>query len=167
MEDMKRIENAKKLNAVCRLQDNLLLHSLVSHEYESQPRDYGLGELLGDDVRLYPIEIHILAAINENPGISAQELAGKFFRTKGAISQRIKVLFGYGLVTKSTNKENHRMNDLYVTEIGKLACSYHYRYDTEHYARFLDLLADFSSQELETCSRIVMTLTKAMDQERK
>lgn len=162
---MKNIENVKKLNAIGKLQDNLLLHSLVSHEYEIQPRDYGLKEVLGLDIRLYPIEIHLLAAINENPGISSQELAARFFRTKGAISQRIKVLSGYGLITKSTNKENHRISNLYVTEAGKLACSYHLRYDTEHYSKYLELLSSFSSEEIETCSRIILILTRALDKE--
>lgn len=63
---MQNMENVKKLNAFGKLQDNLMLHSLVSHEYESQPRDYGFDDVLGLDVRLCPIEIHLLAAINEN-----------------------------------------------------------------------------------------------------
>lgn len=160
------MENVKKLNAIGKLQDNLMLHSLVSHEYESQPRDYGLNKVLGMDVRLYPIEIHLLAAINENPGISSQELAAKFFRTKGAISQRIKVLSGYGLVTKSVNKENHRISNLYVTETGKMACGFHSRYETEHYLKYMELLGSFSSDEIETCARIVMSLTRALDADR-
>ena len=163
---MKEMENLKKLNAIGKLHDNLLLHSLVSHEYESEPRDYGLNELLGTEVKLYPIEIHLLAAINENPGISAQELAAKFFRTKGAISQRIKVLSNYGLVTKMTSAENHRISNLYVTEVGKLACGSHTQFDMEHYVRYLKLLSEYNSEEIERCAEIVMKLTKALDQER-
>lgn len=163
MNDMEKI---KKLNAIGKLQDNLMLHALVSHEYDSQPRDYGLNEALGLDIQLYPIEIHLLAAINENPGISSQELAIKFFRTKGAISQRIKVLSKYGLVTKSTSKENHRVNNLFVTETGKLACSYHSRYDTAHHIKYMESLRAFSSDEIEACASIVMSLTQALHKER-
>lgn len=155
-----------KTDAIGKLNDTLLLHYLVSQDYESQGRDYGLNDLLHCDVRLHSIEIHLLAAIDENPGISAQELAQMFFRSKGAISQRLKVLSGYRLISRETSPDNHRVSLLYTTEYGKAACRYHTEYDRRHNEACQAFLEGVSEQELETCSRIVMQLTQAMHRER-
>lgn len=157
----------KKTEAVGRLNDTLLLHYLVSQDYESQWRDYGLNELLHCDVRLHSIEIHLLAAIDENPGISAQELGQMFFRSKGAISQRLKVLSGYRLISREPSPDNYRSSLLYTTEYGKAACRYHAAYDRLHNEFCLEFLEAFSEQELETCTRIVMQLTQAMHKARR
>lgn len=160
------MQNQKKTEAIGKLNDTLLLHYLVSQDYESQGRDYGLNALLDCDVRLHSIEIHLLAAIDEHPGISAQELGQMFFRSKGAISQRLKVLSGYRLISKETSPENHRVSLLYTTEYGKAACRYHKEYDNLHYEKYMAFLDEFSEQELETCNRIVMLLTHALHKER-
>ena len=160
------MSNEKKLKIIGNLNDTLLLHYLVSQDYESQSRDYGLSGVLNCEVRLHSIEIHLLSAIDEHPGISAQELAQMFFRSKGAISQRLKVLSEYGLITSETSPDNHRIRLLYTTELGKIACRNHKEYDNSHYRKYMDFLDDFSEKELEACDRIVMLLTRALHKER-
>lgn len=160
------MQNENKLELIKNLNDTLLLHYLVSQDYESQGRDYGLNEFSNCNIRLHSIEIHLLSAINDHPGISAQELAQMFFRSKGAISQRLKVLSGYKLITKETSPDNHRVSLLYTTELGKIACENHKKYDTLHYEQYLEFLDVFSEKDLETCDRIIMLLTQALHKER-
>lgn len=156
------MSDTKRLHSIGMLNDTLLLHYLVSQDYESRARDYGLNGLLHQEVPLHSIEIHLLTAINANPGISAQELAQKFFRSKGAISQRIKVLTKYGLITRETSPENHRVSLLYTTEIGKIACRNHDAYDRSRHLVYSDLLKDFSVEEIDACRRIVLLLTQSL-----
>lgn len=160
------MSDQNQLKVIEELNDTLLLHYLVSQDYESRSRDYGLKNLLNRDVQLHSIEIHLLAAIDEHPGISAQELAQMFYRSKGAISQRLKVLSGYQLISRQTSPENHRVSLLYTTEYGKAACRNHREYDSLYYQKHLALLAGFSEKELETCSRIIMLLTQALHEAR-
>jgi len=157
----------ERLQNIGMLSDTLLLHYLVSQDYESQARDYGLNEYLHQEVPLHSIEIHLLSAIDENPGISSQELAQKFYRSKGAISQRIKVLTKYGLITRETSLENHRVGLLYTTETGKIACKNHIAYDMESYVSYSELLKEFSEEDLVTCRKIVLLLTKALYEKKK
>lgn len=161
------MSNSKRLNSIGMLSDTLLLHYLVSQDYESQARDYGLNEILNRDVPLHSLEIHLLTAIDENPGISSQELARKFFRSKGAISQRIKVLTKYGLITRETSSENHRVSLLYTTETGKIACKNHIAYDHERHIVYSELLKDFSEEEIEICQKIVLVMTESLHEQRK
>lgn len=151
-----------KLALINQLKDALLLYSLVSQDYDSDTRDYGLSQALGREIRLHPIEIHLLSAIHAHPGISAQELGGMFFRSKGAISQRIKVLFNYGFITKTPSPDNHRINRLYTTESGALACLHHAQYDQTRYQKYLDILQDYSPRDVETCTQIILLLTRAL-----
>ena len=48
-----------------------------------QARDYGNG----DEIRM--VEVHTLAMIEDNPGISVSELAKRWKRTKGTVSVNI------------------------------------------------------------------------------
>lgn len=161
------MSNTERLRTIEMLNDTLLLHYLVSQDYESQARDYGLNDVLHQEVPLHSIEIHLLAAIDANPGISSQELAQKFFRSKGAISQRIKVLTKYGLITRETSPENHRVSLLYTTETGKIACRNHDAYDRGLHIAYSELLKDFSSEEIEACRKIVLLMTQSLHELRK
>lgn len=160
------MSNTERLRTIGMVSDTLLLHYLVSQDYESQARDYGLNELLHQEVSLHSIEIHLLTAIDANPGISSQELAQKFFRSKGAISQRIKVLTKYGLITRETSPENHRVSLLYTTETGKIACRNHDAYDRSRHLIYSELLKDFTEDEIEACRKIVLIMTKALHEKK-
>ena len=64
------------------------------NKYIYQARDYGNG----DEIRM--VEVHTLAMIEDNPGISVSELAKRWKRTKGTVSVNIGALEKRGYIRR-------------------------------------------------------------------
>ena len=141
--------NSEKLAVLSQVGDLLLSYAHLSKDYERFPHNYGLKEAFGIEINLNHMEMHMLAVIQKQPGISAQELSVIFNRTKGAVSQVIKVLAREGLIIKRENPNNARINNLYATEIGLVACRNHELHEEEFYSRLMTRFEHFSVQDLE------------------
>ena len=68
------------------------------NQIESSSRDYGAGVLLSRT------EIHLIAAIGDNPGIGVNKLAVLKGVSDGAVSQMIRKLVQKNLVNKAISK---------------------------------------------------------------
>lgn len=149
-----------RITALSTFAEHLLFYSHASKDYEREILNYGLKEAYGKDIIFSHIEIHILSAVRENPGISAQELAAKYFRSKGAISQIIKRLEKEGLLTKEKNMSNERVNNLFVTPMGQVACKNHALQEEHIFQRpeFLSL----SLEDVQKADEILMIYFKSL-----
>ena len=95
---------------------------LVASGVQSQ-QDYGTGELYTS------LEVHTVTLIEENPGITASEIAEHNYRTKGAISQILNKLEEKGLIRREKDPNNARRTLLYVTVSGLELSRKHKEYD--------------------------------------
>ncbi len=98
---------------------------LVATGLQSQ-QDYGTGELYTS------LEVHTVTLIEENPGITASEIAEHNYRTKGAISQILNKLEEKGLIRREKDPNNARRTLLYVTVSGLELSRKHKEYDNLH-----------------------------------
>jgi DNA-binding MarR family transcriptional regulator len=112
-----------------------LIHVLTTGK--RTPNQYG-------DTSLYRAEVHILEIIGKKPGISGSEIVKDMKVTKGAVSQIISKLFKKGLLEKSSNVDNHRIQELYLTKKGMEAVFYHGEHEKE-------LIREVTA-ELEKCA---------------
>lgn len=103
--------------------DLLYAFIMTYSKYIFEPRDYGTGEKLG------MLAVHNLTQIDDQPGITANELAKYWNRTKGAISQNVNLLEKKGLIYRVKNKDNARLIHLYTTEKGAHLALMHKIYD--------------------------------------
>ncbi|MBU5625478.1 MarR family transcriptional regulator [Oscillibacter sp. MSJ-2] len=103
--------------------DLLYAFVITYSNYIFEPRDYGTGEKLG------MLAVHNLTQIDDCPGITASELAKSWNRTKGAISQNIKVLESKGLIYRKKDENNARSHLLYTTQAGARLALAHKIYD--------------------------------------
>lgn len=145
----------KRLNTIKALSDTLFFYCQKSTEYESNNHDYGVLEGIGEDIRLRPLEMHILVEIVSTEGISSYELADIFHRTRGCISQKIKVLMEHNLIVKQTSEDNYKISKLYPTPKGRLVSACHDKLDFEFCMGLLDSLNRFSDEDLTKCTEIV------------
>ena len=76
-------------------------------------RSYGGGE------KLTLVELMLLLTISESEGIFATEIAKKWRKTKGAISQILKKLETKGLIDKQRDSHDAKMYGLFLTERGR------------------------------------------------
>jgi Transcriptional regulators len=107
------------------------------HKYnqkENVKQDYGV------DVSLTQTEIHIIAAIGEEPGIGVKKLAHKKGVTDGAVSQMIRKLVSKRLVTKQISKESEAKIELSLTDKGIQCYKVHQKYHVEKNKKWCDLL---------------------------
>lgn len=149
----------ERMRNLSHISELLMEYVHSSKDYDRVLHNYGLKEPFGMDIMFNHMEIHMLSAIQEHPGISAQELSVMFYRTKGAVSQILKFLTKEGLIIKRENPRNARVNNLYTTEIGRVACENHARHEMEIFQDMLPLFEDFSQQDfdkLETAIKILM-----------
>lgn len=137
-----------------------ILYNFVSlyDGYEKEPRDYGTGELIN------MVEVHTLTIIEENPGITNNEVAKMWSRTKGAASQTVKKLEERGHIYREKCSDDKRTVHLYVTESGKILSEAHKKYDNLELIWAQEkLLEKFSKKEIQKFYEIIEYYTKLLD----
>lgn len=152
----------ERVAALAQLSELLLKYVHVSRDFERVPSNYGLREAFGLGTVLSHMEIHMLAEIWKNPGITAQELAERFNRTKGAVSQIVKTLCREGLAVKRENPQNARFNNLYVTEQGRVACENHERHERELFERMLPQFESFTQADFAAMQQMLRIFADAI-----
>lgn len=95
----------------------------VGQDYYKELHDYGTGELYTST------EVHMVTRIEENPGITATQIAEATYRTKSAVSQMITKLEAKGLIYRERDPNNGKQQFLYVTPKGKHLSLCHKAYD--------------------------------------
>lgn len=143
------LTNEEKISILIDIGESLLKYVHLSKDFERTTKNYGLKESFGLNIQLNHMEIHMLAEIWKHPGISAQELAEIFNRTKGAVSQILKRLNNEGLIIKRENPQNARFNNLYATELGIAACKNHAQHEESLFESLLPRFDEFSRQDLD------------------
>ena len=103
-------------------------------QYEKKPQKY-CSELI-----LTQPEIHTVAIIGDQEGISVTELAKVRGITKGAASQMIYRLEDKGLVKKQISPESDSMRNLYLTPNGEKARDEHRKRHETMRTRFAKLM---------------------------
>ena len=87
--------------------------TLMFNGFMMRKRSYGGGE------KLTLVELMLLLTISESEGIFATEIAKKWRKTKGAISQILKKLETKGLIDKQRDSHDAKMYGLFLTERGR------------------------------------------------
>ena len=87
--------------------------TLMFNGFMMRKRSYGGGE------KLTLVELMLLLTISESEGIFATEIAKKWRKTKGAISQILKKLETKGLSDKQRDSHDAKMYGLFLTERGR------------------------------------------------
>lgn len=141
--------------ALAHFGEMLLEYTNLSKEYERTLHNYGLQEACGMDIMFNHMEIHVLSAIAETPGIAAQDLAVRFYRTKSAISQMVKFYLKHGLIVKRENPQNARIHNLFITDIGRIAVENHAKHEEEVFKKLLPHYTDFSPEEIEKACKAI------------
>lgn len=106
-----------------RLADIADRYQYVGQDYYKELHDYGTGELYTST------EVHLVTRIEENPGITASQIAEVTNRTKSAISQMLTKLEAKGLIFRERDPNNGKQFFLYVTPKGKHLSLCHKAYD--------------------------------------
>lgn len=125
--------------------------------YENTARDYGAGTLLSMN------EVHMLAAIDRNPGILLSELAIEKHRSKSFVSQVVSKLEKTKYILKVPDPENNKKKRLFVTKEGKKICVAHLKFDENMLTKTYNyLLRDCSPEEIASFYKVMTTYNNIM-----
>lgn len=126
-------------------------------DYVKQTRDYGTGE------KISMVEVHTLTNIEENPGITASEVAHMWNRTKGAISQTLSKLEKKGFIERRKRAESGRHIYLYATPKGIALSKAHKEYDIKDLLWINQKMREiFSEKEIEIFYKVLQYYIKLM-----
>jgi len=137
------------------MQDNTIqftemFHRLVNKlvDKEMVPRVLDSGELL------YRMEIHVIVAIAENPDINLTGLAEVLGVTKGAVSQKVKILEKKGYINIFKNSNNNKEILFELTEKGNEVFLGHQLFHQKFNERILKEIGTIDDRDLEKISKI-------------
>jgi DNA-binding MarR family transcriptional regulator len=94
-------------------------------------------------------EMHTIARIYEEPGITLSEIADIENKTRSCLSQRINKLEKKGLIQKIKSQDEYKKTNLFVTDHGRMVAEYHARLDERNYSRVMEHLNKWSEHEFE------------------
>ncbi|WP_419785800.1 MarR family winged helix-turn-helix transcriptional regulator [Pseudodesulfovibrio sp.] len=121
------------------------------------------GVRFGIETRLFPAEIHTVAAIGEGEGITVTQLAVRMQVSKPTISERIKRLVAKGVVQKQSVPDNAKAVTLWLTPDGKTACASHAAYHEQMYAVFRRCFGKEAEQKANLFKAVIKEISAWMD----
>lgn len=130
--------------------------SRIIHAYDKIPRKYGI------DLYLYMAEMHTLEVISEREGITVTELSEITHKTKSAITQLTNKLQKKNMINKLRSKVYHKEVEIYLTDLGKIACDYHKSLDESNYRNGLKHLEEYSIEEFRKSAEIFTIVTQTL-----
>lgn len=159
---MSNTKNATKTNSEYHKMDEKakVIYKFVMNynDYIKTARDYGTGEIIT------MVEVHTLTLIEENPGITVTDVALKWNRTKGAVSQTITKLEKRGLIRRKKDVGNAKTVHLYVTDKGQLLSEAHKDYDIKEFTWTDKTLSkSFTNEEINTFYKVMQKYTELLD----
>ena len=134
----------------------------VIHKYiqsEKKPMDYGCG------VKLTRTEIHTIALLKQNPGISVTAVAQKRGITKGAASQMIYKMVDKGMVEKQVSPNSDAQVSLYLTPVGEKASEMHDAYHKNNVQPIYKYFNTLSEDTVNALIGIMKVFEQSMDEQ--
>lgn len=130
------------------------------NDYIGEAKDYGTGRCV--TMR----EVHLLTAIEENPGTTVTELAEIWNRTKGAICQTVTRLEKAGYVLAPQRGRRYQ-NGALVPQRGRVKLSKaHKAYDMAELMKTLqNLLKHHTTEEIDVFYRVLATYIELMEED--
>jgi len=107
------------------------------------------GVCFGTEDPLYPAEIHTIAAIAGNEGVSLTQLARALGISKPTLSERMRKLVAKGFVNKETNPDDRKAVTLWLTEKGVTADHHHTLHHEKMYQEFRQFFGDKTSEKID------------------
>jgi DNA-binding MarR family transcriptional regulator len=118
---------------------------------------------VGDGVKLYPSELHIIEAIGYNYAVNVTSLSWRFGITKGAVSQVVNKLSGKGFVSKERSRIDGKEIILSLTDKGWLAFGVLDKFHERMGKMFINFLEVYTSEQIDSFLEIMGSVEDYVD----
>jgi DNA-binding MarR family transcriptional regulator len=136
-----------------------IFHRLINKaiDREMVPRLLDTGELL------YRIEIHVIVAIGEHPEINLTELSEFLGVTKGAVSQKVKILEKKQYIERYKNKINNKEILFKLTEKGYHVLLGHKEFHKKIDEKIMNSVGNIDEMDLEKVIQIFKIIEQHLE----
>lgn len=142
--------------------ENIYQFVLKYYDYFYLKRDYG------DGTEKTMLEDHIITEVYDNPGITITDLSKKWHRTTSSVSQTISKFVDLGLIKRIRNKDDGKINNLYVTTKGKHFVKMHKIYDIKDTIKTIKtLLKIVNPEDIEGFLKVLKAYNEILEKEYK
>lgn len=121
---------------------------------ESEPKHYGTDSLLTGT------EIHLIEIIGDNSDYSVSDTARAFGVTRGAVSQKLKILEKKGMTTKEPDPNDLKRSIVTLTSKGKGAYFVHKHWHEMMDGGFQDYYKNLDTEKSEVILEFLTMLEK-------
>ena len=112
---------------------------------------------------IYPAEAQIIQAVGKNPGTTSVRLSRDNPKSRSAYSQIIRKMEKKGYIEQTINRENRREQLLHLTASGEELFTAHTQVERFYLNRTLDMLRDFSEEDVLTYIRVQERLNQSFE----
>ena len=135
-----------------------LIHLLTTGK--RSPHEFG-------GISLYRAEVHILEIIGQRPGISGSDIVKDMKVTKGAVSQIISKLWKKGLLEKSPNAHDMKIQELSLTRKGIEVLFHHSQHEMKLVQKVRSELTKCSAKDIHAFTTIVTLVADFVENPRR
>jgi DNA-binding MarR family transcriptional regulator len=139
-------------------QERIIDHIYRAHRYlsrlETEPRDYGTGELL------YSSDVHTIMVVSGNPGCNLTFIAESLGISKAAVSKFVLKLIKAKYLTKGRAANNNRDVIFNLTEKGRVAAKGHDRFERKTFGPLQAIEETLSEKEKTIITAFLLRLEK-------
>lgn len=142
------------------LEKSQILYEFVDlfSNYENTARNYSSEDLFS------MTEVHLLAAIDNRPGVNSTELAAQIRRSKSFVSQTLSKLEREGYILRVSEEKDAKKKRLFVTQKGKQLCKAHSSFDEKNLAKtYRYLLRDCTPEEIASFYKVMQVYNNIMN----
>ncbi|MEK3727308.1 MULTISPECIES: MarR family transcriptional regulator [unclassified Lysinibacillus] len=107
-------------------------------------------------------QLHIVAAIKEKGKANNITLSETLNVSKPAITKAVKKLLEHNILEKMQQEDNKKEVYYMLTKSGEMLALIHHQLHEQAKNRYLSILNDFNTSELETIIRFLNAITKNM-----
>jgi DNA-binding MarR family transcriptional regulator len=134
-------------------------HNLINKVVDKEviPRVLDTGTLL------YRIEIHVIVAIAENPEINLTGLSKVLGVTKGAVSQKVKILEKKGYITIYRNLDNQKEILFKLTDKGLKVFMGHIEFHKQMNEKIVNEIGNIEDKDLQNIIKIFKVIENHLE----
>lgn len=104
---------------------------------------------IGGTILLFRSELHVIDAVGSHPRINLTAMAELLGVTKGAVSQKVKIVEKKGFIKRYKNPDNNKEVFFELTHEGRRIFEGHRQFHREFNKRIFDMMGGFNEIEIE------------------
>lgn len=139
------------------------LTELLSRVISKTAARENIPRRMEDGTLLYRSELHVIDAIGSHPKLNMTAIAEIIGVTKGAVSQKVKLLEEKGYINRYKNPDNHKEVFFELTKKGTKTYQAHKDFHRQLNKKLFDAMGGYSPEDLDKIISFLAAIEKHLE----